>query len=164
MRRPAITAMAAAGASMVLAAAGWAAMMHPELGARLSGMGYHGVVNLQLTQSSGKLCWTFDVPATMGATAASVHTGQTGAKLLELGMHYTKSGCETESMMTLEHLEAKPASYWVWVDTRAHMGELRGTLGGCSWEGVAAIYMCTMPATSAPRTSPMWALVSTHTQ
>jgi len=113
---------------MALAAAGSAAMMHPELGARLSGMGYHGVVNLRLTQGSGKLCWTFDVPASMSATTASIHAGQTGATLLELGMHYTKSGCETESMMTLEHLEAKPASYWVWVDTKAHMGELRGAL------------------------------------
>jgi hypothetical protein len=114
---------------MALAAAGSAAMMHPDLGARLSGMGYHGIVNLQLNQTSGKICWTFDLPASMGgATMASIHTGQTGAKLLELGMHYTSKGCETESAMTLEHLEAKPASYWVWVDTKAHMGELRGGL------------------------------------
>ena len=82
--------------------------MHPELGAHLSGMGDHGVVNLQLTSSSGKLCWTFDVPDVMGATLATIHTGQTGATLLELGMHYTKTGCEKESAMTLEHLETKP--------------------------------------------------------
>jgi len=103
--------------------------MHPELGAHLSGMGYHGVVNLQLTATSGKLCWTFDVPSGMGTpTLASIHTGQTGATLLELGMHYAKTGCEKESMMTVEHLEASPKSYWVWVDTKAHHGELRGAL------------------------------------
>ena len=48
--------------------------------------------------------------------------------LLELGMHYTKSGCAKESMMTLEHLEAKPGAYSVWVDTKAHTGEVRGAL------------------------------------
>ena len=48
--------------------------------------------------------------------------------LLELGMHYAKTGCEKESTMTLEHLEAKPGAYSVWVDTKAHPGELRGTL------------------------------------
>ena len=43
-------------------------------------------------------------------------------------MHYTKSGCASEAAMTLQHLETKPASYSVWVDTKAHPGELRGTL------------------------------------
>jgi len=31
-------------------------------------------------------------------------------------------------MMTLEHLEAKPGTYWVWVDTKGHPGDLRGVL------------------------------------
>jgi hypothetical protein len=129
MKRSVMTVIAATGATLAFAVAGAAAStMHPELGARLSGMGDHGIVNLQVNSPKGKLCWTFDVPASMGATGASIHVGKTGAKLLELGMHYAKSGCENESAMTLEHLDAKPASYWVWVDTKAHPGELRGAL------------------------------------
>ena len=126
-RRP-LTPIAAAGAALVLAAGASASMMHPELGARLSGMGDHGVVNLQLTASSGKVCWTFELPSGLGATSAAIHAGAHGPTLLELGMHYTHSGCESESKMTVEHLEAKPGSYTVWVNTKAHMGELRGTL------------------------------------
>jgi len=30
--------------------------------------------------------------------------------------------------MVVEHLEAKPATYWVFVDTKGHPGELRGKL------------------------------------
>jgi hypothetical protein len=120
--------LAAAGTSLALAAGASAATMHPELGAHLSGMGEHGIVNLQLTASSGKVCWTFDLPKSVVATGATVHSGTGGATLLELGMHYTKHGCETEPKMSLEHLEAKPGSYSVWVNTKAHMGELRGTL------------------------------------
>jgi hypothetical protein len=30
--------------------------------------------------------------------------------------------------MTLEHLETKPTTYWVFVDTKGHPGELRGKL------------------------------------
>jgi len=129
MKRRPTTYLAVAGATLALVAAGAsAASMHPELGAHLSGMGNHGVVNLQLTASSGKLCWTFTVPASVGATSATIHVGSAGATLLELGMHYTKAGCETESKMTLEHLEAKPAGYSVWVNTKAHQGDLRGAL------------------------------------
>ena len=123
------TYLAVAGATLACAAAGAsAATMHPELGAHLAGMGDHGVVNLQLTSSSGKICWTFGVPAGLGATSAAIHVGANGATLLELGMRYTKSGCEAESKMTLEHLETKPASYSVWVNTKAHQGDLRGAL------------------------------------
>ena len=128
MRSRAIAALATAAVSAALAAAASAAMMHPQLGARLSGMGEHGVANLQITQASGKLCWTLDVPSSLGATLASIHTGASGPTLLELGMHFSKSGCEKESSMTLAHLEAKPGSYSVWINTKAHMGELRGTL------------------------------------
>ena len=123
------TAAAVAGATLALTVAGAsAATMHSSLGARLSGMGEHGIVNLKATASSGKLCWTFDVPTVKGATRATIHTGQGGTVLLELGMHYTKTGCATESMMTLEHLEAKPGAYSVWVDTKAHPGEVRGAV------------------------------------
>ena len=124
-----ITAATVAGATLALAAAGAsAAAMTAKLGAHLSGMGEKGTVNLQVTESTGKLCWTFDIPALMGTTRATINTGTTAAVLVELGMDYTKSGCEKESAMTLEHLVAHPASYSVWVDTKAHAGELRGAL------------------------------------
>ena len=126
--RPA-TVATVAGTTLALAAAGaWASTMRSSLGARLSGMGEHGIVNLKATASSGKLCWTFDVPTVKGVTRATIHTGQSGTMLLELGTHYTKTGCAKESMMTLEHLEAKPRAYSVWVDTKAHPGEVRGAL------------------------------------
>jgi hypothetical protein len=129
MRHRLIAAAAALAATLALTVSGaFAAMMHPQLGARLAGMGDHGVVNLAITASSGKICWTFDTPTLKAPTLASIHSGQSGATLLELGMHYTKSGCEKEPAMTLEHLEAKPASYSVWVDTKGHPGDVRGVL------------------------------------
>ena len=129
MHRRNTTAAALAASTLALAAAGASASaMNPKLGARLSGMGEHGTVNLQVTASSGKLCWTFDIPSVKGPTRATIHTGQSGATLLELGMDYTKTGCAKESAMTLEHLESKPGAYSVWVDTKAHPGEVRGTL------------------------------------
>jgi CHRD domain len=122
-----ITVAALASASLALAATGAsAAAMNTEFGGHLSGMGEHGTVNLHV--ASGKLCWAFDIPTVKGPTRATIHTGASGPVLVELGMHYTKSGCETESAMTLEHLEAKPGAYSVWVDTKAHPGEVRGTL------------------------------------
>jgi hypothetical protein len=121
--------IAVAGATFALAAAGASASaMGHKVGARLSGMGEHGIVNLEVAPGSGKLCWTFDIPALKGATRATIHAGRTGAVLLELGMHYAKTGCTKESRMTLEHLESKPGGYSVWVDTKAHPGELRGAL------------------------------------
>jgi len=123
-----LTAVAAAALALGAATGATAATMHPQLGAHLSGMGEHGVVNLALTSSSGKLCWTFDIPTVKSPTLATIHTGASGPILLEFGMHYTKRGCEKESAMTLEHLEAKPGSYSVWVNTAKHMGEVRGTL------------------------------------
>jgi uncharacterized protein (DUF2141 family) len=129
MNRRIATATALAAATLALAAAAAAASaMNPRLGARLSGMGAHGTVNLQVTASSGKLCWTFDIPSVKAPTRATIRTGQSGAMPLELGMDYTKTGCAKESAMTLDHLESKPGAYSVWVDTKAHPGEVRGTL------------------------------------
>jgi hypothetical protein len=123
-----LSSLAAAGAALALATGAAASMMHPTLGAHLSGMGEHGVVNLHVTSKSGKICWTFDLPSSTAATSSAIHAGKRGPILLELGMHFSKSGCEKEDAMTLEHLEAKPASYWVWVNTKAHPGDLRGAL------------------------------------
>jgi uncharacterized protein (DUF2141 family) len=124
-----IIAAAIAGATLALAVTGASAsMMNAKLGAHLSGMGDKGTVNLDITASSDKLCWTFDIPMIKDVTRATINTGSTSVVLLELGMDYTKSGCAKESSMTLEHLEAKASAYSVWVDTKAHPGDLRGTL------------------------------------
>jgi hypothetical protein len=100
--------------------------MHPQLGARLSGMGEHGIVNLTSTVAKGRLCWTFDVPTT-GITQATIRDAH-GMKVAELGMHYTKKGCGTVAKTALRLLEAHPARYRVWVATKGHPGDLRGKL------------------------------------
>jgi hypothetical protein len=132
LSRVAVRILAAAGAALALAVpaalAGTASGMHPELGARLAGMGEHGVVNLQVKTKSTQVCWAFDLPTTKGITGTSIHVGQKGVVLLRLGKTYAKKGCVKASMMTLEHLESKPGSYWVFVDTQGHPGDLRGKL------------------------------------
>jgi hypothetical protein len=116
--------IAALAASVPLA---WSATMHPELGAKLSGMGEHGVVNIQVKAKAGKLCWTFDLPTTK-ATASSIHVGSKGDVLVKLGNTYTRKGCVKAPAMTIEHLSTTPGKYWVWVDTKGHPGDLRGKL------------------------------------
>jgi imidazolonepropionase-like amidohydrolase len=126
--RIALVTGAALALSVSAASAARATQMHPELGAKLAGMGEHGVVNLQVTAKSGKLCWTFGMGKLKGFTGASIHVGQKTTVLLRLGMHYAAKGCTKASAMTLEHLESKPGSYWVFVDTKGHPGDLRGKL------------------------------------
>ena len=124
---PKKTAVAVAACAAVLLGAGAArAAMHAELGAKLAGMGQHGIVNLQSNATKGKLCWTFKVP-TKGITGSSIRDAA-GMKVAELGMHYTAKGCDAVAAKTLDMIESKPASYWVWVDTKGHPGELRGKL------------------------------------
>ncbi len=100
--------------------------MHPHLAARLSGMGEHGIVNLTSQAAKGKLCWTFDVP-TKGILRASIRDAH-GMKVAELGMHYKAKGCGTVAKRALNLLEAHPARYRVWIDTKGHPGDLRGKL------------------------------------
>ncbi len=59
--RPIIIAAALASALAVGIGAAAADTMHPELGARLAGMGEHGIVNFQSHATTGKLCWTFEL-------------------------------------------------------------------------------------------------------
>jgi hypothetical protein len=101
--------------------------MHPELGAKLAGMGEHGVVNLQVKSKQKQVCWAFDL-TTPGITAASIHAGQKGPVLVKLGKSYAKKGCTSGPEMALEHLESAPTKYWVFVDTKGHPGDLRGQL------------------------------------
>ena len=120
-----IAAVAACTAALSGAGAALAAM-HAELGAHLSGMGEHGIVNLQSNAAKGKLCWTFEL-ATTGITGSSIRDAA-GMKVAELGMHYTAKGCDAVATKTLDMIESKPGSYWVWVDTKGHPGDLRGKL------------------------------------
>jgi hypothetical protein len=130
-RRVAVRILPAAGAALALAvpvALAGPAAMHPELGARLSGMGEHGVVNLQVKLKTGQLCWTFELPTTKGITGTSIHSGAKGPLLLRLGKTYAQKACTKASPMILEHPESKPGSYWLFVDTKGHPGDLRGKL------------------------------------
>ena len=85
--------MAAVLAAGVLGGGAMAAAggMHPVLGAKLAGMGEHGVVNLQSDAAKGQLCWTFDVP-TKGVTGASVRDSA-GMVVAKLGASYRVKGC-----------------------------------------------------------------------
>jgi hypothetical protein len=119
--------VAVAGAAFALGGgAALAGTMHPELGARLSGMGEHGIVNIQAQQTMGKLCWTFDL-TTKGVTGASIRDAH-GMIVAHLGSTYAVKGCATVSKQAIGLLEKKPGSYRVWVDTKGHPGDLRGTL------------------------------------
>ena len=100
--------------------------MHPALGAKLAGMGEHGIVNFQSMASKGRLCWTFTL-STKGVTSASIRDSA-GMVLARLGSGYSPKNCAAVSAKALKLLEAKPASYTVWVDTKGHPGDLRGKL------------------------------------
>lgn len=119
------TASAICAAALASGAAS-GAMMHPTLGARLSGMGESGIVNLTVNAPKRQLCWSFDLSA-KGLTGASIRDAS-GMSVTALGSMYAAKGCSTASTMALDEIETKPASYHVWVDTKGHPGDLRGTL------------------------------------
>jgi hypothetical protein len=125
MRSKAVIAICV-GVSALAAGAARAGTMHPELGARLSGMGEHGIVNLMLKEKHHEICWTFEIP-TKGATVASIRDAH-GMLVARLGAHYTAKGCAMVPAAALTRVGAAPARYRVWVDTRGHHGELRGKL------------------------------------
>jgi hypothetical protein len=113
----------AALAAVPVATAG---MMHPTLGARLSGMGEHGIVNLQAHAAKGQLCWKFELHV-MGLTHASIRDRHRMI-VARLGRKYKAKGCAMVAKKALRLIESKPRSYWVWVDTKGHPGDLRGRL------------------------------------
>ena len=125
MNRKTIAAATACAAALTGAGAALAAM-HAELGAKLSGMGQHGIVNFQSHESEGKLCWTFEVP-TKGITDATIRDTH-GMIVAHVGMHYTAKGCDSVPKKALALIEKAPGKYVVWVDTKGHPGELRGKL------------------------------------
>ena len=122
-KRWAAAAVAAAAlAAVPVAAAG----MHPTLGARLSGMGEHGIVNLQAHATQHQLCWKFELSLMhpLSSTIRDAH----GMIVARLGHMYRAKGCATVTKTSLHQIEANPSHYWVWVATKGHPGELRGKL------------------------------------
>ena len=115
--------VATALAAVPVATAG---MMHPKLGAHLSGMGEHGIVNLQAHSQGHRLCWTFQLQVMhpLGATVRDAH----GMIVARLGHMYRAKGCAMVPKKSLALLETKPGHYRVWVATKGHPGELRGKL------------------------------------
>jgi hypothetical protein len=122
-RLAAATAVAAALVTIPVAAAG---TMHPTLGARLSGMGEHGIVNLQAHAAKNQLCWKFELSVmhVLGATVRDAH----GMTVAHLGHMYRAKGCAMVPKKSLALIESKPGRYWVWVATKGHPGDLRGRL------------------------------------
>jgi hypothetical protein len=122
-RLAAATAVAAALVAIPVAGAG---TMHPTLGARLSGMGEHGIVNLQAHAAKNQLCWKFELSVmhVLGATVRDAH----GMTVAHLGHMYRAKGCAMVPKKSLALIESKPGRYWVWVATKGHPGDLRGRL------------------------------------
>jgi hypothetical protein len=89
-------------------------------------MGEHGVVNFQSMAAKGRLCWTFSLQ-TKGITGASIRD-EAGMVVAKLGSGYTPKGCSAVTAKALSTIDAKPAKYVVWVDTKGHPGDLRGKL------------------------------------
>jgi hypothetical protein len=118
--------VALAAAAAVGAGTARADTMHPVLGARLAGMGEHGIVNFQSMAAKGRLCWTFSLN-TKGVTGASIRDSA-GMIVAKLGSGYTAKSCGAVTKKALNLIESKPGSYTVWVDTKSHPGDLRGKL------------------------------------
>ena len=126
MRSKRLAAAALVAAALAAVPVAGAGMMHPRLGARLSGMGDHGIVNLTSHAKKHQLCWKFDVHV-MHALGATVRD-KGGMVVAHLGHMYRAQGCAMVPSKSLQLIEAKPGRYWVWVATKGHPGDLRGKL------------------------------------
>lgn len=126
MRWKRSVAAATAAAALAVVPLATAGMMHPQLGAHLSGMGETGVVNLTAHSSTHQLCWKFQlhVMHPLGATVRN----KSGTTVVHLGHMYRAKGCAMVPKMSLQLIEEKPGHYWVWVATKGHPGDLRGKL------------------------------------
>ena len=121
-----LAAAAATAAALIAIPVATAGMMHPTLGARLSGMGERGIVNLQAHATKHQLCWKFQM-SMMHATGATVRD-KAGMVVARLGHMYRAKGCAMVPKKSLALIESKPGRYRVWVATKGHPGELRGRL------------------------------------
>ena len=120
--------VACAGAAVALGTgAAQADTMHPTLGAKLSGMGEHGVVNLQSNAAKGRLCWTFDVDDE-GHHAARRSATRPAWSSRSSARRTRRRAARRCRRRRSSLIESKPGSYAVWVDTKGHPGDLRGKL------------------------------------
>jgi hypothetical protein len=119
-------AAAAAMAALAAVPVATAGMMHAVLGAHLSGMGEHGIVNFHSHAAKGQLCWHFDLQV-MHPLASTVRD-KGGMTVASLGHMYRPRGCAMVPKMSLKAIEEHPGHYWVWVATKGHPSELRGKL------------------------------------
>lgn len=126
MRSKRWAAAVVATATLVAVPVAAAGTMHPQLGARLSGMGEHGIVNLQAHATQHELCWKFEL-STMHVLSATVRD-KAGMIVARLGHMYRAKGCAMVAKKSLALIESKPGNYWVWVATKGHPGDLRGKL------------------------------------
>ena len=126
MRWKRSAAAAAAAAALAVVPVATAGMMHPQLGAHLSGMGETGIVNLTAHSSTHQLCWKFQLHV-MHPLSATVRD-KNGMTVAHLGHMYRAKGCAMVPKMSLQLIEEKPGHYWVWVATKSHPGDLRGKL------------------------------------
>lgn len=126
MRSKMMTLALAGAAALATVSIAFAGMMQPTLGARLSGMGEHGIVNLHSYASKERLCWKFELSA-MQLTEATIRDAH-GMMVAKLGHMYSANGCAMVAKKALNLIESKPGSYRVWVATAGHPGELRGKL------------------------------------
>jgi len=126
MRSKKLAAAAVAAAALAVVPLATAGIMHPQLGAHLSGMGEAGIVNLTAHSKKHQLCWKFQLTTThvLGATVRD----KSGMTVANLGHMYRAKGCAMVPKMSLQLIEEKPGHYWVWVATKGHPGELRGKL------------------------------------
>ncbi len=134
-------ALAAASLALVPASLAAAAAMHPELSAKLTPGAEmmmkgptkaHGIVNLTIQASKGRVCWSFDVGGVVKPTSAQIHralAGHDGPVAVSLGRGYSAKGCGRAATRTLEAIEAHPNSYYVNVDaSKFPEGAVRGQL------------------------------------
>jgi hypothetical protein len=126
MRSKRWAAAAVTAAALAVVPLATAGMMHPKLGARLSGMGEHGIVNLQAHAKTHRLCWTFQL-SMMHAVGATVRDDH-GMMVARLSHMYRAKGCAMVPKRSLALIESRPGRYRVWVATKGHPGELRGKL------------------------------------
>jgi hypothetical protein len=133
---------AAAVCALPAAAFAAAAAMHPELGAKLTGKHEvpkgspvgHGIVNLNLKASSGKVCWTFSaIKGISKVNASHIHKapkGKSGPVLVAFftGALKTK-GCVKASKSVIRAIEKTPSAYYVNIHTAKYpAGAIRGQL------------------------------------
>jgi hypothetical protein len=126
MRSKRFVAAVVAAAALVAVPVATAGMMHPVFGAHLSGMGEHGIVNLRSHATEGQLCWEFQLNVMYPLDSTIRDKG--GMTVARLGHMYSAKGCAMVAKKALRMIEAKPGSYWVWVATKGHPGDLRGKL------------------------------------